>query len=209
MKTASGINLIQIVQSQIVFMKRISLLLCLGTAVLVACNNEGKDPVEQADSANKQARTDTMTMAPAPDAATSSFLVDATNGGMAEVALSRLAMEKTSNESIKHFADLMVSGHTAVNDEIRALAARKNVTLPSDVSEENKKKADDMMKKAGKDFDKEYINVMIKDHEKAIDLFEKATNNLKDAEVISFATNTLPNLRGHLDSIKLIKKNWK
>ncbi|MBO9661180.1 MAG: DUF4142 domain-containing protein [Chitinophagaceae bacterium] len=190
-------------------MKKISLLFCLGSAILFACNNEGKDPVEQADSANKQARTDTMAMAPAPDAATSAFLVDAANSGMAEVALSRLALEKTSNESIKHFADMMVSGHTAVNDQVKGIAARKNVTLPSDVSEENKKKADDMMKKAGKDFDKDYIDVMIKDHEKAIDLFEKATNNVKDAEVISFATNTLPNLRAHLDSVKLIKKNWK
>ncbi len=196
-------------QSQILFMKKISLLLCLGSVVLFACNNEGKDPVEQADSANKQARTDTMAMAPAPDAATSTFLVDAANGGMAEVALSRLALEKTRHESIKRFADMMVSGHTAVNDQIKEIAARKNVMLPSDVSEENKKKADDMMKKTGKDFDKEYIDVMIKDHEKAIDLFEKATNNVKDAEVISFATNTLPNLRSHLDSVKLIKKNWK
>ncbi len=190
-------------------MKKISLLLCLGSVVLFACNNEGKDPVEKADSVNKEARTDTTTMAPAPDAGTSAFLVDAANSGMAEVALSRLALEKTSNQSIKHFADMMVSGHTAVNDQVREIAVRKNVTLPSGVSEENKKKADDLMKKSGKDFDKEYIDVMIKDHEKAIDLFEKASNNVKDAEVISFATNTLPNLRGHLDSIKVIKKNWK
>lgn len=190
-------------------MKKIVLLLGLSTFLLIACNNESKDPVEQADSANKEARKDTTAMAPAPDPATSSFLVDATNGGMAEVALSRLALEKSSNAAVKRFAEMMVTDHTAANDQAKLLAAQKNITLPADVSEENKKKADELMKKTGKDFDKNYIDVMTKDHEKAVDMFEKASSNLKDADVVAFINNALPKLRAHLDSVKVIRKNWK
>lgn len=190
-------------------MKKTLIFLGIASLSILACNNEGKDPVEQADSANKEARTDTMAMAPAPDASTSSFLVDAANGGMAEVALSRLAVEKSSNASVKNFANMMITDHTGANDQVKSLAAQKNVTLPADVSEENRKTADDLMKKSGKDFDKSYIDIMIKDHEKTIDMFEKAGNNVKDADVIAFANNTLPKLRTHLDSIKVIKKNWK
>jgi putative membrane protein len=128
---------------------------------------------------------------------------------MAEVALSRLALEKSGNASVKHFADMMVNDHSSANDQVKMLAAQKNVTLPADVSEENKKKADDLMKKTGKDFDKDYVDVMTKDHEKTIDMFEKASTNVKDADVAAFANNTLPKLRAHLDSIKAIKKTWK
>ncbi|PZR28455.1 MAG: DUF4142 domain-containing protein [Citrobacter freundii] len=190
-------------------MKKTVLLLSISALLTAACNNESKDPVEKADSANKEARKDTTAMAPAPDPATSSFLVDAANGGMAEVALSRLALEKSANASIKRFADMMVNDHSGANEQLKLLAAQKNVTLPTDVSEEKKKTADDLMKKSNKDFDKDYVDVMTKDHEKTVDMFEKASTNVKDADVVAFINNTLPKLRAHLDSIKVIKKNWK
>lgn len=189
-------------------MKKNVWLLSISVLLMTACNNESKDPVEKADSANKEARKDTTAMAPAPDPATSSFLVDAANGGMAEVALSRLALEKSGNTAVKRFADMMVNDHSAANDQVKLLAAQKNVTLPADVSEENKKKADELMKKTGKEFDKNYIDVMTKDHEKTVDMFEKASTNIKDADVVAFVNNTLPKLRAHLDSIKVIRKNW-
>lgn len=190
-------------------MKKTILLFSLGAFALTACNNEGKDPVEQADSANRKARTDTMAMGVAPDATTANFLVDAANGGMAEVSLSRLALEKSSNAAVKRYADMMVNDHTGANDQVKMLAAQKNVTLPADVSDENRKKADDLMKKTGRDFDKEYVDIMVKDHEKTINMFESAVNNVKDADVVAFANNTLPKLRTHLDEIKAIQKNLK
>jgi putative membrane protein len=66
--------------------------------------------------------------------------VDATNGGMAEVQLSRIAVERSTNAAVKNFANLMINDHTSANDQMMALAAKKNVTLPSDVSDENRKK---------------------------------------------------------------------
>lgn len=190
-------------------MKKTFLFIGFCSLVAVACNNAGKDPVEQADSANRDARKDTMAVAPAPDANTSAFLVDAANGGMAEVQLSKIAVEKSTNAAIKDFANMMINDHTSANDQVMALAAKKSVTLPSDVSEENRKTADDLMKKTGKDFDKEYVDVMVKDHEKTVNLFEKASTNVNDAEVVAFVNNTLPKLKSHLESIKTIKKNLK
>lgn len=190
-------------------MKKTFLFISFSSFVLLACNNESKDPVEKADSANKEARTDTSTVAPAPDPATSSFLVDAANGGMAEVKLSGLAAERSGLAAVKDFATMMITDHTGANAEVKALAARKNVTLPGDVSDENRKTAEDLAKKTGKDFDKDYVDIMIKDHEKTINLFEKAASDVKDADITGFANNTLPKLRAHLESIKAIKKNMK
>lgn len=190
-------------------MKKTFLFVGLSSLVMLACNNESKDPVEKADSANKEARTDTTAVAPAPDPTTSSFLVDAANGGMAEVKLSGLAAERSGSAAVKDFASMMVTDHTAANSEVKKLAAQRNVTLPADVSDENRKTAEDLAKKTGKDFDKEYVDIMVKDHEKTINLFEKAASDVKDAEVVGFVNNTLPKLRAHLESIKAIKKNMK
>ncbi len=190
-------------------MKKTSLFIGFCSLVTVACNNASKDPVEQADSANRDARKDTTAVAPAPDANTSAFLVDAANGGMSEVQLSRIAVEKSTNAAVKDFANLMINDHTSANDQVMALAAKKNVTLPSDVSEDNRKAADELMKKTGKNFDKEYVDLMVKDHEKAVTLFEKASTNVNDAEIVAFANNILPKLKSHLESIKTIKKTIK
>ncbi|MGN6292908.1 MAG: DUF4142 domain-containing protein [Chitinophagaceae bacterium] len=190
-------------------MKKTFLFISFSSLVMIACNNAGKDSVEKADSANREARKDTMAVTPAPDANTSAFLVDATNGGMAEVQLSRIAAERSTNAAVKDFANMMINDHTSANDQIMALAAKKSVTLPSDVSDENRKKSDELMKKSVKDFDKEYVDIMVKDHEAAVNLFEKASNNVSDAEVVSFVNNILPKLKSHLESAKTLKKSLK
>lgn len=194
---------------QILIMKKTFLFISFSSLVIIACNNAGKDSVEQADSVNREAQKDTMTTAPVPDANTSAFLVDATNGGMAEVQLSRIAVERSTNAAVKNFANLMINDHTSANDQMMALAAKKNVALPSDVSDENRKKSDELMKKSAKDFDKEYVDMMVKDHEAAVNLFERASNNVSDAEVVSFINNILPKLRSHLESVKALKKSLK
>lgn len=194
---------------QILIMKKTFLFISFSSLVMIACNNAGKDSVEKADSANREARKDTMAVTPAPDANTSAFLVDATNGGMAEVQLSRIAAERSTNAAVKDFANMMINDHTSANDQIMALAAKKSVTLPSDVSDENRKKSDELMKKSVKDFDKEYVDIMVKDHEAAVNLFEKASNNVSDAEVVSFVNNILPKLKSHLESAKTLKKSLK
>jgi putative membrane protein len=183
---------------------RVSLLLAL-TFVLLACNNESKDSVEKADSAN-EAKQDSMQRPIVADEESSSFLVKAANGGMAEVGAGQMAQQKAVNQKVKDFASMMVHDHSAANDEVKTLAAKRNITLPDSVSDEKKQKAIELGKKTGKDFDKNFMATMVKDHEEAIDLFEKASGKVKDSEVKTFADNNLPKLRMHLDSAKAVQK---
>jgi putative membrane protein len=50
----------------------------------------------------------------------------------------------------------------------------------------------------GTDFDKAYSKMMVKDHVDDISEFEKEVKKGQDADVKSFAENTLPTLRHHL-----------
>ncbi len=191
--------------------KRNSLWLALPFALL-ACNNEGKDSVEKADSANEakqEMANDNNMPGAAIDNESSDFLVKAADGGMAEVELGKMAQQKATNAKVKEFAAMMVTDHTGANADVKSLAASKNVTLPAAVSDEHKSTADNLSKKSGAEFDKDYMDAMVKDHQKTVDLFEDAANDAKDADVKALAAKTLPKLRAHLDQAKAIQSSLK
>jgi len=186
-----------------------------------SCGNQStKDSVDKADSANA-AKTDTSSSSGKSDSsastttpikadeATTTFLVKAANGGMAEVALSQLAKEKSKDSSIVHFADMMLMDHGDANAKVKTLAAERNVTLPAEPDADHKKKADDLGKKTGKDFDKGYVDAMVKDHTETVDLFKKASGDVKYTPVKTFIDNTLPVIEQHLARVKEIKKGMK
>jgi len=188
-------------------MKKFALLITV-VAALAACNNnsDNKDSVEKADSAN-EVKQDQAPAAMQTDAATTDFLVKAADGGLAEVAAGQTAQQKAMNARVKDFASMMVSDHTGANGTVKTLAAARNVTLPSEPSQEHKDNAAKVAEKTGKDFDKAYMKMMVDDHEKTIKLFEKGRDDSKDEEVKTFITNTIPKLQQHLDSARAIQKS--
>jgi putative membrane protein len=194
-------------------MKKISFIL-LALPLFFACNNGGKDSVESADSANEAKidttlANDTTTSAKtmiAVDEPTSSFMVKVADVGMTEVKLGHVAEAKSTNKRVKDFAAMMVKDHSAAGDELKSLASRKNVTLPTAVGDDHQKKIDDLSKKSGKDFDKAYIDAMVDGHQATVNDFEKASNNTKDPDVKAWVDKTLPTIKMHLDSAKAIKK---
>ena len=187
-------------------------MLCL-LAALTACNNTGtKDEVEKADSSN-EAKMDTSSShqgaTVAVDEKTTDFMVKVADGSMTEVEVGKLAQEKASNQRVKNFASMMVQDHSKANDELKSLASQKNVTIPADISDDNKKHKDDLSKKSGKDFDKAFMKMMVDDHQKTVDKFEECSKDAKDADVKAWVDKTLPTLRMHLDSAKAINKALK
>lgn len=132
------------------------------------------------------------------------FFEKAAMSGKEEVAVSQAALPHLTNAQAKEFASMMVTDHTGANEELKALAQKKGVVLPA-------KEPDVKKWAAGKDrnFDKEYIEKMVKDHEEAVELFTKASKKSDDAEVQAFAAKTLPKLQHHYDQAKAIKKALK
>jgi len=186
----------------------------LATALLAmqACNSGSKDAKENADSLNMSKDTTANAAATggiAVEESDAKFATEAAVGGMAEVSLGKLALEKSTNASVKEFATMMVNDHGKANEELMSIAAAKNVTLPADVDEEHKKKADDLSKKTGKDFDKDYVDAMVDGHKKTLKLMQDEAKDGKDAELKAFAAKTAPIVQAHLDMINKIKDGMK
>jgi len=133
------------------------------------------------------------------------FIRDAAQGGMEEVALGRVAAEKGTSEDVKKFGQHMVDDHSKANDELMTLATNKGVDLSADkpkMEKKDQKAVDKLSKKEGADFDKDYVDLMVKDHEKDVDEFQKASVNLKDEDLKKWAAQTLPTLQAHLNMVK-------
>jgi putative membrane protein len=140
----------------------------------------------------------------------SKFAVEAADAGMLEVQLGTLAKTRASSPRVKEYAQMMVDDHTKANNELKALAGTKNIVLPDVLSEDYQKKYYDMdQKKTGADFDKEYIDQMVKDHKDVIDKFEDQAEDGKDSEIKAWAAGKLAALRHHLQQAETIQESLK
>lgn len=182
-------------------MKKSSLcfMMFLMAASFQACNNgdsANKDSVENAKEQNEANKA-----VPEDD---SKFMVKAASGGMMEVELGQAAQQKAQSQRVKDFGAMMVRDHTQANNELKALAANKNVSLPAALGDDHQKHVNELNEKTGADFDKAYMSMMVDDHKKDISEFEDAANKGNDADIKAFAAKTLPVLRTHLDSAQAV-----
>jgi len=139
-----------------------------------------------------------------PSTADTRFMKSAAEGGMAEVKLGQLAQEKASNQSVKDFGKRMVNDHTKANDQLKDLALKKGVDLPTSISAKDQATYDRLSKLSGSEFDREYMRDMVKDHQMDVSEFRRETQMAKDADTKAFAQQTLPTLDDHLNQAKQI-----
>ncbi|MCA1628938.1 MAG: DUF4142 domain-containing protein [Acidobacteria bacterium] len=133
------------------------------------------------------------------------FAKEAAQGGMAEVQMGKLATERGGSAVVKLFGQRMIDDHTKANMELNQLAARKNIQLPQELTSDQKSMMDKLSKLAGADFDQQYVDMMVEDHEHDVEVFQTQSEKGDDADVRAFAAKTLPTLRDHLQMIKDIK----
>lgn len=126
------------------------------------------------------------------------YAVKAANGGMLEVQLGKLAATNGTSQKVVDFAKMMVDDHSKANKELMAIAASKFITMPAILDNKTQKDYDDFTKMDKKDFDKAYIDYMVKDHKEDIDEFKKEVKDGKDAEIKGFALKHIPILEHHL-----------
>lgn len=137
------------------------------------------------------------------------FVMEAADGGMAEVQLGKLAASKATDQKVKDFGQRMVDDHTKANTELMSIAGTKGITPPADVSAKHKAMMNKLSGMSGAAFDKAYVAEMVKDHRKDVADFQKEANNGKDSDVKAFASKTLPTLQEHLKMIEDISSGMK
>jgi putative membrane protein len=138
--------------------------------------------------------------------ADTNFILAAAQGGMTEVKLGELASTNAMRDDIKAFGHMMVRDHTAINDDLKALAAQKGVTLPDSLDAMHQEMVDKMAALSGSGFDDAYIKGMIKAHKKDAKAFKAESAATQDADIKSFLDKSIPVVEAHLQHIKTMQK---
>lgn len=137
------------------------------------------------------------------------FIEDAMAGGQAEVQLGQLAMQRSTNPQVKAFAERMVADHQRAGEELRTLAQAHNVALSADAQRDHQKHAERLTRADRGDFDRAYMDMMVKDHDDTVGKFRKASKSADDPQIKAFATRQLPTLEEHLKMARSLRDTVK
>jgi putative membrane protein len=136
------------------------------------------------------------------------FIENAASDGMKEVELGKLAQQKAQNPQVKQLADTIVKDHEEANQKLMTVAQSAGVDVSkAQKPDAHKKAVDDYQKLSGADFDKKYVDAMVKDHLKDVKEFKDAAKNAKDPQLKSFAAEVAPKLEQHLQLAEAAQKS--
>ena len=133
------------------------------------------------------------------------FVMEAMEGGQMEVELGKLAEQKASSDAVKQFGQRMATDHARAGQELAQLAAGKGVEVPTQPARKTQMEKDRLSKASGSTFDREYVKMMVKDHEEDVAAFKRESQQAQDPDLKAWVAKTLPTLEDHLKSIKQIE----
>ncbi|HYC44212.1 MAG TPA: DUF4142 domain-containing protein [Burkholderiales bacterium] len=126
------------------------------------------------------------------------FITEAAEDGHGAVELGRLAQRNASSAEVKFFAQMLVDDHARVGRELDKIGAALGVNVPKEPGTRRAGDANKLAKLAGSEFDREFADHMVREHEKAAALYEKQATRGDAEELKAFAARVLPMLREHL-----------
>lgn len=170
------------------------------TLTLLSCNNTKTEDTKDVAEEHNEAK---FSNAKEDDA---NFLVNAAAINLEEIELGNLAQTRGTVNHVKELGEMMLTEHNTALTELTALAAKKQITIPTSLTDKGMSASKKLMDIKVSKFDKEYADMMVSGHKDAISVFEKASTNALDADIRNWATSMLPALRKHLDHAMTCQK---
>jgi len=136
------------------------------------------------------------------------FAVAAATGGMTELQVSELGVQKATDPELKRFSQQMIDEHTRMNQELATLAAQKGVPLPRTTDARAQFCAQSLAGLSGEEFDKCYAKAQLVLHMDSAATFEAESERGLDADMKALAAKTLPHIKEHLRMIKPIAMRY-
>lgn len=147
-----------------------------------------------------------VSAASAADTASQKFIKEAIEGNLAEVKMGELAQKKGQSDGVRSFGKMLVDDHSAANEKAKMVASQIGAAAPTEPNNKQKAMYDKMSKISDKTFDREFAKEMVTDHKKDISEFEKEAKKKNDPAA-TFANDTLPTLRKHLETAQGLTKD--
>jgi putative membrane protein len=122
-----------------------------------------------------------------------------------EIELGKLAVQKAQSPEVKALAQRLVTDHSKANQQLKRLAQKESVSVPTGVGKEQKDLRAQLEKLNGAAFDRAFVDAEVKDHQNDITFYQNESNRLQDPQLRSFAQQTLPVLQEHLQMAERVE----
>ncbi|RNI29474.1 DUF4142 domain-containing protein [Rufibacter immobilis] len=129
----------------------------------------------------------------------SEFMMRAAASDMFEIQSGELAKTKGAQQSTKDFGQQLVTDHTRSSNEMKALATKLGITLPTTLPADKQAMLTELNGLSGMAFDRRFAAMQVTAHEEAVNLYETSEDNIENDEVEAFINKTLPVLQMHLE----------
>lgn len=135
------------------------------------------------------------------------FIIEAAQGGLAEVSLGQLATQRATNATVRQFGQRMVAEHTRANQELVRLAAQKGVVPPQNLGKYTAV-TQRLSQLSGDSFDRAYLNEAgINAHMESEVVYRRQVQLGQDRDLQAFAAKTLPVVQMHLQMAQNLERN--
>jgi putative membrane protein len=136
----------------------------------------------------------------------------ATIANMGEIQQAKVAQKLATNASVKAFARQMETDHTAMLNEGKQFATTNGVTPDttfdeaSELANDSRDMVNDLQgKSTGADWDEDYIEKQIDEHQEVLDKLQDAQEATNDAALRQMLSGAISKVQSHLDKAKQIK----
>jgi len=129
-----------------------------------------------------------------------SFIKDATEGSQAEINFAKLALAKSKDPNVRKFAERMITDHSKLIAEMRPFTLKYDVKASGEPILDHAK-YEELKMKSGTDFDRAYVEAMVKDHNDDLNDFIKEENSTSDPQLKATVEKGEKVIREHTEMI--------
>jgi len=135
------------------------------------------------------------------------FTTKVSQGNIAEIKTSQLALKKSGNKRVRMIATMLIQQHGVAQKDLKSVARLHTVSIPADTDPMHRREYRMLSRMSGTSFDKAYMKGQVRDHNATIALFNKELSNGNETHVRSFAAKYLPDIQNHTGMIHNVASN--
>jgi len=128
------------------------------------------------------------------------FINKAIEANLFEIEVAKQALQSSSNEQIKAFAQTLIDDHTILLGELQQYAATQQWDTPTAINKGHQDQLSKLQGLSSAEYNQYFKELAIESHENSIQLYKNLAqdNAIEDATLKTWVVDKLPILEGHL-----------
>jgi len=137
------------------------------------------------------------------------FVIKCLASQVGEIKLAETALKNASSKEVRGFAQHVIDDHTKVRDQLMEWAKSAKLAIVQGLDKDFKEKVDRLSKAEGANFDREFMKIMVADHEQALKAMQAHAKTTRDQTLQKLIEKTTPTVEDHLKKARQIAESLK